>query len=59
MGRSLEDIVSTLRHAGLRADADEAQRTLPDPVDTEALDRFCALHGLSRQTLADRMGGSP
>jgi hypothetical protein len=59
MSRSLEEVVSTLRRTGMKAAADEAQRTLTDPVDTEALDRFCATHGISAQMLTDRMGGSP
>ncbi|MGD0559450.1 MAG: hypothetical protein ABSA93_31320 [Streptosporangiaceae bacterium] len=59
MSRSLDEIVSTLRRAGLVDDANEAQSTLSDPVDTEVLDRFCAAHGLSKQSLVDSMGGSP
>ena len=59
MSRSREKIVSTLRRAGLADVADDAQRTLPDQVDTQTLDRFCAARGLSTQMLADRMGGSP
>jgi hypothetical protein len=59
MSRSLDEVVSTLRRAGMKDAADEAQRTLTDPVDNAALDQFCATHGISAQTLIDRMGGSP
>lgn len=59
MSRSLEEVVSTLRRTGMKEAADEAQRTLTDPVDPQALDQFCAAHGISAQMLIDRMGGSP
>jgi hypothetical protein len=59
MSESLQHVVSMLRRAGLNQVADEAQRTLPDPVELEELQRFGAEHGLSRESLIDRMGGSP
>ncbi len=39
--------------------ASAAPTSLPDPVDTKVLDQFCAAYGLSRESLIDRMGGSP
>jgi len=39
--------------------AAEARRTLPDPVEQAELDQFCRIHGLSAQSLMDRLGGSP
>jgi hypothetical protein len=39
--------------------AAEAQRTLPDPVEQKELDRFARDHGLSAQSLMDRLGASP
>jgi hypothetical protein len=48
-----------LRRAGLADVATAAQESLPDPVDSKVLDRFCARYGLSTQSLTDRMGGSP
>ncbi len=39
--------------------ASAAETSLPDPVDTKVLDQFCAVYGLSRESLIDRMGGSP
>ena len=48
-----------LRRAGLADVATAAKESLPDPVDSKALDRFCARYGLSTQSLTDGMGGSP
>jgi hypothetical protein len=56
---SREEIVKELRRAGLADVASAAQTSLPDPVDTKVLDQFCAAYGLSRESLIDRMGGSP
>ena len=55
----LQHLVSVLRRTGLMEVADEAERTLPDPVDSATIERFCIAHGLSKDTLMDRMGGSP
>jgi hypothetical protein len=59
MSVSRQHIVDVLRRTGMTKVAAEAQRTLPDPVDQAELDRFCLVHGLSAQSLMDRMGGSP
>jgi len=56
---SRQEIVNMLRRAGLADVASEAETSLPDPVDTKALDQFCAVYGLSMASLIDRMGGSP
>ena len=48
-----------LRRAGLADIAASAQKSLPDPVDSKVLDHFCARYGLSKDSLTDRMGGSP
>jgi hypothetical protein len=48
-----------LHRAGLSDVAAAAQKSLPDPVDSRDLDHFCAVYGLSKQSLIDRMGGSP
>jgi hypothetical protein len=48
-----------LRRAGLADVATAAEESLPDPVDSKALDRFCARYGLSTQSLTDRTGGRP
>jgi hypothetical protein len=59
MSESLQHVVGILRRAGLTQLAEEAQRTLPDPVDRKELEHFGAVHGLSPDVLSDRMGGSP
>jgi hypothetical protein len=59
MDTSLQEIIKILRRAGLPDVADAAQNSLPDPVDRQTLDRFCAQHGLSKGSLTDRLGGSP
>jgi hypothetical protein len=59
MSESLQHVVGVLRRAGLSQLADEAQRTLPDPVDAKELEHFAAEHGVSRDMLNERMGGSP
>ena len=59
MDVSRQEIVKELRRAGLADAASAAETSLPDPVDTKVLDQFCAVYGLSRESLVDRMGGSP
>lgn len=59
MDHSRQQIVQALRHAGMHDLADLAEKTLPDPVDSESADEFCAAHGISIGSLMDRMGGSP
>ena len=59
MSESLQHVVNVLRRAGLAQLADEAQRTLPDPVGRKELEHFGAVHGLSPDVLTERMGGSP
>jgi hypothetical protein len=56
---SRQAIIRMLRRAGLADVAAAAQTSLPDPVDSKVLDEFCARHGLSKESLTDRMGGSP
>jgi hypothetical protein len=56
---SRQRIIQMLRRAGLPDVAVAAQTSLPDPLDSKVLNRFCAKYGLSRQSLTDRMGGSP
>ena len=59
MDLSRDDIVKMLRRAGLADVAAAAEKSLPDPVDSRVLDQFCARYGLYRQSLIDRMSGSP
>lgn len=59
MDLSLPQFIRALRRAGLPDVASAAIQTLPNPVDPKALDRFCAEYGLTRESLVERMGGSP
>jgi hypothetical protein len=59
MSESLQHVVDVLRRAGLAQLAEEAQRTLPDPVNRKELEHFGAVHGVSPDILTERMGGSP
>ena len=59
MDLSRQQIVTVLRRTGMSDVADELLRTLPEDADTRTIEQFCAAHGLSRQSLVERMGGSP
>jgi hypothetical protein len=52
-------VIDQLRRLGYTQEADDAARTLPDRVSTEELLAFSNRHGLSRDELMSRMGGSP
>jgi hypothetical protein len=54
-----QEVVKLLRRAGLPEAADEADRTLPDPVELERAQEFGARYGITRDDLISRMGGSP
>jgi hypothetical protein len=57
MGRA--EAVAILARAGLTDLAAQAEVELPDPVETDELDRFAQRHGLTRDWMISRMGGSP
>jgi hypothetical protein len=59
MAVSRQWAVDALRHMGFEQEADEAARELPDPVEMEQLREFGDRHGISRDELMSRMGGSP
>lgn len=59
MQRSRQEIVDTLRKAGLPEAADEAMAELPDPVDFEYVVEWGIQHGITRDVLISQMGGSP
>jgi len=52
-------IVELLRRAGHPEVAEEADRSLPDPVELEIAAEFGMRHGITRDELISRMGGSP
>lgn len=56
---SKQEVVAILRRAGLPEVADEANRSLPDPVELERAAQFAAGYGITRDWLISRMGGSP
>jgi hypothetical protein len=59
MAESRQWVVDTLRRMGYAQEADDAARELPDPVDLEQLKEFGDRHGISRDEMNSRMGGSP
>jgi len=55
-----QHVVEMLRRAGLFEAAEEADRSLPDPVELEYAEKFgFERFGISRDVLISRMGGSP
>ena len=59
MAYSRQWLVDTLRRLGYTQAADDALRVLPDQIDVKRLEEFGDQHGISRDELIDRMGGSP
>lgn len=56
---SRQQIVTMLRRAGMEDAAADAIATLPDQVGASEAVEFCTAHGLSKESLMNRMGGSP
>jgi hypothetical protein len=54
-----QEIVRVLLRAGLAEVAEEADRTLPDPVELERAAEFGMRYGITRDELISRIGGSP
>jgi hypothetical protein len=52
-------LVDLLRRLGYTQAADDALRELPEEFDQEQLQEFGDRHGISRDEVADAMGGSP
>ena len=59
MQYSRREIVAILRRTGYTELADEAERVLPDPVDSDQLQAFAQRHGVSKDDIISEMGGSP
>jgi hypothetical protein len=59
MAYSRQWVADTLRALGFQEEADEALQVLPEEVDRKQLDEFADRHGISRDELVSRMGGSP
>jgi hypothetical protein len=56
---SRQQVVDVLRHAGWPDLAEEASRTLPDPVEVNHLEAWAIQHGVSYDIVQSRFGGSP
>jgi hypothetical protein len=52
-------VVDTLRRLGYTREADEAAQVLPEQVSAQELLELADKHGISRDELTSRMGGSP
>jgi hypothetical protein len=55
---SRQHVVDLLRQAGWSDLADEASRTLPDPVDVTKLEEWGIQRGVSAEDLKSRFGSS-
>jgi hypothetical protein len=58
MSYSRQWVADTLRRLGFTQAADDALRDLPEEIDRQQLREF-GDHGISSDTLTERMGGSP
>ena len=56
---SRQHVIDLLNRLGYTELAEEASRVLPDPVDADQVSTWGMQHGLSRDDLISRMGGSP
>ena len=52
-------VLDVMRRVGMHERMAEAQRILPDPVDTDRDVQLLQGLGISRDSLIQRMGGSP
>jgi hypothetical protein len=59
MQMTKQEVVDMLHRWGYPQLADEASRDLPDPVDLDELREWNSRHGLTRDEMISRMGGSP
>jgi hypothetical protein len=59
MAFSRQAVADNLRRLGYEQEADEVLRDLPEEVDLNQLEQFGSKHGISRDELISRMGGSP
>lgn len=53
-----QHVVDVLRRVGLREEAEQAELSLPDPVDLDRVMEWAATHGITRDMLISLMGGS-
>jgi hypothetical protein len=54
-----QHVVGVLRRAGLVDEAERAQSSLPETVESEELMEILGEHGITRDSLISLLGGSP
>jgi hypothetical protein len=59
MQTTRDNIVAALRRAGFMEEAERAERLLPDSGEFDEMVKPLEAHGMSRDMLIDRLGGSP
>ena len=59
MAHDRQWLVDSLRRIGLTQAAEDAARELPDPVSIEEIQKFADRHGIPKDEIISRMGGSP
>ena len=59
MSQDRQWFVNTLRRLGYTEAAEEAARTLPDPVSVAEIRQFADRYNISRDEVISQMGGSP
>ena len=59
MAQDRQWLVDSLRHVGLTQAAEDAERELPEQVSLEEIQQFADRHGISKDEIISRMGGSP
>jgi hypothetical protein len=59
MQTTRDNIVAALRHTGLVDEAERAERLLPESGEFDEMVKPFEAHGISRDMLIDRLGGSP
>jgi hypothetical protein len=55
----IDEVVATLKRCGLTDLVDPARSELPDPVGLDQLLEWAEQHGVNREFMVERMGGSP
>jgi hypothetical protein len=59
MAYSKQWLVDGVRHMGYTPAAGDALREMPDEFDLEQLQEYGDRHGIARDEVISRMGGSP
>ena len=54
-----QQVIDLMRRLDYPQVADKVERELPDPVDMDQVIAFGSDHGITRDELISRMGGSP